>query len=128
MNDDSKLVAGKILGEIYRVQKQQGICSVSDSTIFGLLNGFQEAIESEIDGLNFVSKGQVSVVCDALEPYFKEEVPLDELNFLDFRMELERKGISHGRLIDILKYLRASNSYSREIDKMGNYSMNSSDI
>jgi hypothetical protein len=129
MDSELKLVLGKMLGEVYRVQRAQGICQVPDSKIFGLLNGVEEALDSEFENLSVISNSQISVVCDHLDPYFKGEKPIEEMpSFLNFRMELEQHGISHSKLIDILKYLHASGSYTEEIDRLGNFKLSDYDI
>jgi hypothetical protein len=121
---DLQLALGKILGETYRTQKTQGICEVSDGTIYGLLNGFQEAIDSELGNLDYIEEFEISLVSDYLTPYWNGEKELSELpSFLDFRISLEREGIKHGRLITILTYLRATGRFTTEIDKLGNFKL-----
>ncbi|MEC1155034.1 hypothetical protein [Cytobacillus horneckiae] len=129
MDQELKLALGKLFGEVYRIQKQQGICQISDSRIFGLLNGVEEELEGELGNLGFINREQVSIVCDQLDPFYKQEKSLKEMpSFLEFRMELEKHGISHSRLIDILKYLKSSGSYTTEIDKLGNFKLSDYDI
>lgn len=129
MERELKLTLGKLFGEIYRIQKKQEISQKSDAQIFGLLNGIEEAIETELESLNFISSEQVSVVRDALDPYYRQEKSLDDMpSFLNFRMGLERKGVSHSELLDILKYLKASGSYTTEIDKLGNHNLSDYDV
>lgn len=129
MDSELKLVLGKMLGEVYRIQRAQGICQISDSRIFGLLNGIEEEVEAEINGLESISKSQVEVVRDYLTPYYNKEIDLEELpSFLHARLELEREGISHSDLIIILKYLKSKNSYVEEIDRWGDFSLSNYDI
>jgi len=129
LEQELKLALGKLLGEVYRSQKTQGILQISEGRLFGLLNGVEEEIDNELENMKFISKGHVSVVCDALDPYYKGEKAIDEMpSFLHFRMELEHKGINHAMLIDILKYLRSIGSYTTEIDKLGNYKLNDYDV
>lgn len=118
MERDVQLALGKILGEIYRVQKEQGICEVSDARIMGLLNGFQQALESELEDLDYFSNEEVNVVADYLKPYWTGEKAMSELpTLVEARLELERKGVSHGRLLTILEYLHANGRYTTEIKK-----------
>lgn len=124
MNDELKITLGKLLGETYRVQKEQGIARVDDGRIYGLLNGFEEAIESEFGELDLISNEQISIVSDYLMPYYNGEKSTEDLpNFLHLRMDLERQGISHGRLIQIFKYLKATSRFNVEIDKCGGFEL-----
>ena len=120
MEQETKLVFGKILGEIYRVQKQQGICQVSDATLFGLLNGFEEAIDGELSDLGFITQAEVELVADYFDPYWKQEKNLDEMpNYKTVEMDIERQGIRPAKFGKILKYLYARERFTVEIDKLG---------
>lgn len=120
MNEKARLVAGKLLGEMYAIQREIGICQVSDGRIYGLINGIEEEIEEEIGGLSLLSKQKVKLVCDELDPYYQEERPMEELNKLEVRLKVERKGVSEGEFYTILDYLKSKNMYTVEINKMNN--------
>jgi hypothetical protein len=127
--DENKLIFGKILGEIYRLQRKQGICQASEGQIFGLLNGIDEALNTEFENLNLISNSKVSQVCDYLDPYYRGERDLDEIpSFQEMKMDLERIGINHTNLIIILKYLYSNERYTMEIEKLGNFKLSDYDI
>lgn len=130
MDNELKLTLGKLFGEIYKIQKAQGVCNISESRIFGLLNGFEEEIKLEFEELNFYSEDKVNAVCDKLQPYYTQEKELNDMpTFLQFRMELEHEsGITHSEVIDILKYLNSKNAYELEIKKLGNFKLDKVDI
>ncbi|WP_406595186.1 hypothetical protein [Bacillus velezensis] len=130
MDNELRLSLGKLFGEIYRIQKQQGMCDKSDNRIFGLLNGFEEELKSEFEGLNFYSEDKVNAVCDKLNPYYTNEKDISEMPpFSQFRLELEHEsGIKHTEVIDILKYLYSKSAYQLEIDRLGNFKLNENDI
>lgn len=128
MDKELQLTFGKLLGEMYRIQKEQGIARVDDGRIFGLLNGVEEAISSELNGTPFISNEQIEIVSDYLSPYWSQEKSLDELSDLSMRMDLERKGINEGDLYIILKYLKSTGRFEVEIDKLGSYQINKYDI
>ncbi|WP_155922176.1 hypothetical protein [Bacillus sp. EB01] len=129
MDKELKLALGKILGEIYRIQKAQEIDSVSDSRLFGLLNGFEEAIDSELGNLQFISDEDVKKVTDELAPYWNGERDIEEIpSFMTFRMDLERKGISHSKVVDILKYLKADGRFQTEIERLGTFNLGGHDL
>ena len=130
MDNELKLFLGKLFGEIYKIQKKQGVCDKSETRIFGLLNGFEEEIRSEFEGLNFYSQDKVNAVCDKLHPYYTKEKNINDMpSFLQFRMELEHESrINHTEVIDILKYLYSKNAYQLEIDRLGNFRLNENDL
>lgn len=121
MDIELKLALGKILGETYRTQKAQGSTQISDSKIFGLINGIEEAINTELGDLELISNKQLDIVMSYMDKYYNgdEELP----NFTTVRLALEQKGISHGTLIDIFKYLKAGERYTPVIDKLGDYEL-----
>ena len=50
-----KILFGKILGEIYRLQDKNGVVNgVASGRIYGLLNGFEEAINEELSSIGCV--------------------------------------------------------------------------
>ncbi|WP_445429268.1 hypothetical protein [Bacillus atrophaeus] len=130
MDNELKLTLGKLFGEIYKIQKQHGICDKSDTRIFGLLNGFEEEITSEFEGLNFYSEDKVNAVCDKLHPYYTKEKDINDMpSFSQFRLDLEHEsGIKHTEVIDILKYLYSKSAYQLEIDRLGNFKLNGNDF
>lgn len=120
MEQETKLAFGKILGEMYRIQKEQGIAQVSDATIFGLLNGFEESIDGQFSDLGYISKAEVELVADYFAPYWKQEKSLDEMpNYKSVEMSLERKNIHPAKFAQILKYLYANERFVPEIDQLG---------
>lgn len=117
-----KYFYGKLLGEIYRIQNKLGLQTASEGRIFGLLNGVEEAIDEELNGLQRIEKHKVDTVCDYFDPYYKGEKQLDEMpSLLEFRLELEPHGVNESDLITIFKYLKANDRYTLEIDELGNY-------
>ncbi|WP_338705237.1 hypothetical protein [Priestia aryabhattai] len=130
MEQETKLALGKILGEIYRLQRAQGILQVPEEKVFGLLNGFEETLNGELAGLDFISEAEVEIVADYFDPYWKYKKGLEELpNQKSIELELERLGVRKGNFGTILKYLYANNRFTEEIDKLaGNFKLNDYDI
>ncbi|WP_394175593.1 hypothetical protein [Guptibacillus hwajinpoensis] len=126
MELENKLFKAKILGEIYRVQKEQGIYNGTEGRIYGLINGFEEDINSEIESLNFISDNEVNLVCDQFDPYYKEERSLEEIPpYKDIEMALERKGLHRDKFYSIIKYLYLNDRYTVEIDRINSGIKNS---
>ncbi|MEI2471917.1 hypothetical protein V8V75_20510, partial [Peribacillus frigoritolerans] len=71
------------------------------------------------DQLELISNKQIDIVMSYLNQYYNGDEKLP--NFVTVRLALEQKGISHGTLIDIFKYLKADNRYAPVIDKLGDY-------
>ena len=68
---------GKILGEMYRIQNKLNMpCPASDAHIYGLLNGFEEAIEYEFKE-NIITSSEVNDVCDVLDEIWKDKAKMD---------------------------------------------------
>lgn len=72
MEHEMKLALGRIIGNLYKIQREQGV-NVSEAKVFGLLNGFQEEIDNELDNLEFYSNEKINLVCDELDPYYKHK-------------------------------------------------------
>ncbi|AKG34669.1 hypothetical protein [Paenibacillus durus] len=114
-----KLIFAKLLGEMYRIQKSQGIYNGTDGRIFGLLNGVEEDVESEISNLGFISREDIAKFCDVFDPYYKGEKSLDEIpSSKEIQLSLENEGISESKFITILEYLYLNGSYTLEIEKI----------
>ncbi|MCP5213004.1 MAG: hypothetical protein H6998_18970 [Hahellaceae bacterium] len=121
MDKDTKLLFGKILGEIYRIQMAtDGVaCPSSPGQVFGLLNGFELAVEQEIERMGFISKDQVKAVMDVLDPIWMDQEKLANFKgFYDIEDELNRKGVDRGEAIQVLTYLKANNQFEEVIEKM----------
>jgi len=115
--EKEKLLFGRMLGEMYRIQKKLGM-QVSDARIYGLLNGVEEAIDEEIEKIGYVSNRDISAVCDVLDEYYQDWDKVSKLDgFYEVEDKLRNKGIGRSKAIRILKYLYASNRYNDLIDK-----------
>jgi len=121
MDKDTKLLLGKTLGEIFRIQRSLDdvSCSANDALIYGLLNGFEDSIEEVLEDVGYISSEKVQCVMDILEPIWSDQDKL--LNFkgyYDIEPELKNNDVSRGAAIRILKYLKANNQFTEIIDKM----------
>lgn len=121
MDSDTKRLLGKILGEVFRLQKSSEniSCSANDAQIYGLLHGFEGSIDEIIDQVGFISKEKVQTVMDILDPIWSDKSKLDEFKgFYDIERELQLNGVDRPEAYRILKYLKANGQYSTVIDKM----------
>lgn len=121
MEKETKLMFGKILGEIYRIQRrlETDACPVRKSTVYALLNGIEPIIDEEFSRIGFISSDQYNNMCKVLDSYFYNEEKLAQFKgFYDIENELEDLGIDRADAIKILSYLKSNGSYTELIEKM----------
>ncbi|MBH8609109.1 hypothetical protein [Thermoactinomyces sp. CICC 10521] len=121
MDRETKILFGKLLGEIYRVQKYMpnNVCHVGDQTIYGLLNGMESVIDEEIEKIGFISADDQKNLEDILYKYYQDENLLEQfIGYYQIENDLKKHGISRDKAIRILKYLYADGRYTNVIDKM----------
>jgi hypothetical protein len=116
----TKVAFGKILGEIYRLQRAQGVSlPVDQGRVYGLLNGIERAIDEELESVGFISNAQVTHAQTVLDVHFYDSAKLDAFEgFYDVEAELEAGGVSRDDAIPILRYFLASRRYVELIEKM----------
>jgi hypothetical protein len=130
MDKDIKILLGKILGEIYRIEKRTDTaCPAINAHIYGLLNGFEYEIEEELNTIGFISKEQVDVVTDLLDGIWNDAIKLENLKgFYDIENELSQKGVSRAAAMKIFRYLNAENRYEDLIIKIQHSTMSPSEL
>lgn len=118
--DETKLLLGKLLGEIYRLQNAGGVRSgVGEAQIYGLLNGFENCIAHELEMIGFVSKEKFDAVGDVLDEYLSNEKKLEAFKgFYDIEPAFQSKGIDRSLAIRILTYYKANHQFIKLIAKM----------
>jgi len=121
MEKQTKLFLGKILGEIYRIEKRnsQISCPASVGRIYGLLNGFEDAIDQELESIGYISSAQVEHTCDILDAIYTNPVKMKGFKgFYDIERLLNEVGVDRGNALQILTYLYADGRFVELIDKM----------
>ena len=118
--DETKLLLGKLLGELYRLQNASGVrCGIEEAQIYGLLNGFENCIEQEIEMIGFVSREKLEAVGNILNEYFIDEKKLESFKgFYEIERGLQSNGIDRSDAIRILTYLKANHQFTNVIAKM----------
>lgn len=116
----TKVMFGKILGEIYRLQRSAGVpVPVDEGRVYGLLNGIEQAIDAELSSVGFISNAQTDHAQDVLSVHFNDAGKLAEFEgFYDIETQLESGGVDRGDAIPILRYFLASRRYLELIEKM----------
>lgn len=118
--DTNQLLLGKLLGEIYRLQRKTDTpCSASDATIYGLLNGFEETTQDELERVGVVTKEQVKHAGDVLNAVWDDQEKMANFKgFYDIEHKLAAGGVDRIDAIKIITYFKANNSFQDLIEKM----------
>lgn len=114
--DKNKVLLGKILGELYRLQNHYapGFFSTDKSTIYGLLNGIETVIDDQVP-LDPISAGEYAIVNNILFDYSTgREVLHPEAVDGHFRS----MGIDRSKTTTILRYMKAAGFFEDVIDKI----------
>ena len=120
---ETKIFFGKILGEIYRLQKsfsfRGGTYSVSNARLYGLLNGIEREINSEVQEICFISEEKVLAVESILNEYLEDENKLRTFKgFQDLENKFRQRNIDKSVGITILKYLYTQSRFSPLIEQL----------
>ncbi len=121
MEKETKILLGKILGEIYKIEKRlpDMTCPATQGQIYGLLNGFENAIEDELEMTGFVSKEHVEIVGNVLDEIWLDKEKLNSFKgFYDIERRLSSMGVDRGQANKILRYFNADNRFVEIIAKM----------
>lgn len=121
MDKESKILFGKILGEIYRLQRASDnvACSASDGQIYALLNGFESAIDDVVEQTGFIESEKIDAVIDVIDPIWIDQEKMKAFKgFYDIERELQKRGVDRADAIRVLTYLKANHQYIELIAKM----------
>lgn len=117
--DRIKLLLGKILGEIYRIQRKIGIATEGQGVAFGLRRGIESVLEDTFRDIGGISIAQIEAVDSVLEEYFADPEKLSAFTgFYEIEPKLAALGVCRGTAITILKYKKATGPYDSVLDKM----------
>ena len=121
MDRDNKLFLGKILGEIFRIQRglENIYCPASDAQVFALLNGFEHVIDEVLERVDYISREKLTAVIDILDSIWSDKEKLAEFNgYYKIEEQLKQKGISRDEAHRIITYLKANHQFTTIIEKM----------
>lgn len=123
MENELKLLLGKILGETYRIQKRTKgmVCSASNQTIYGLVNGIESAVNDELRSLKEADLSQdnvdkVSAILD--EIYIDPEEMAKVTGYYSIQNKLNDAGIDRGQALKIITYFNEGGMFEELIAKM----------
>jgi hypothetical protein len=104
---------GKILGEMYRIQKRLEMPGPADHVIVGLLYGIEPVIREQF---SFVPSDQCQAVLEALDRYAGDPEALT--GYYDIMSELEAAGVNRARAKIIITYLNLMGAYTDVIRRL----------
>lgn len=121
MDTQTKLLLGRILGEVYSLRRSLtgNAGRVNDETIFGLLNGFEDKVDEVIAWMGHISSQRSNDVAEVLDPYFDDPARLANLQgYYDIEPELSRRGVDRATAIQVLRMFKLTGQYASVIDKI----------
>ena len=116
-----KRMFAKLLGEVYRTQRRIDplMCSTSMGRIYGLLNGIEDAVNDELEGLGFVSAEKMDALIEVIDPIFRDRERLDAFRgYYSIEHHLNNAGIDRATAIRLFTYLKAEDRFVELIEKM----------
>lgn len=119
MDKQTKTVLGRILGEVFRLQKRAAVPTYDEGTIYGLINGIESAIDKVFEESTLVPQSEVDTVAEILQPFFDDPAKLANFKgYYDIEPQLKARGIDRGTAIAILTYFQGRSMYTSVIEKM----------
>ena len=113
-----KLLFGKVLGEIYRLQKEiDAKVPVKDSQIYGLIHGIEEAIDEEMTK-TLLTTAQSEFLTDIMQSLDQGERKIT--GYYAIEQELKANGIDRSTAILFFTYLRGQGRFGEEAWKQFN--------
>lgn len=99
------------------------MCPCSDSRIYGLINGIEEAINEEVfisplsETQRIITKDELKFVYDVLDEYMGENLNSFK-GYYTIERKLQEHGIDREKAIKIFTYLKIDSRYYELIEKM----------
>lgn len=121
MEKETRLLIGKILGEIYRLQQgaENTSCPASPSHIYALLHGFEDAISDELEMIGEITSEQLEATADILDQIYSDPEKFEKFKgFYDIEGDLKKRDVSRHHAIKIIKYFKSNHQFIELIDKM----------
>ncbi len=117
MDKEIKIFLGKILGEVYSLQKDNQ--EISEATIYGLKNGFEFVIDEEISSNYKINNHDLEEIKKILDPIFYDSQKLKDFKgYNDIEHELEQAGIGRVKAILLFTYFSKKGAYKELIEKL----------
>lgn len=116
MEKTTKILLGKILGELYENQGED--CAVCEGTIYGLKNGFEFVLDEIINDYKITNEDYKNFV-DILSPIFYDEKKLAQFKgYYDIENEMNNVGIDRVKAILLFTYFKKKGGFAELISKL----------
>jgi hypothetical protein len=118
---------GRILGEIYRLQRrvEPGMVGVEDCTLYGLINGIEEAVDNFVtidesgEPRDWVANEQLEAMREILRAVEADhERKAAFTGYYDIDERVRSAGLGRGAAIQTLTYLKAGGEFLNLIARM----------
>jgi len=115
-----KRMWGKLLGEVYRLQHKMKLdCDAAPEQIFALLNGFENAIEDELNNLGYIPRHLLESAETILLDYENNPARLKELaGYYTIESDFEAIGIDRTQARRLFTYWKAQGAFENVIAKL----------
>lgn len=119
MDRNTKFALGKILGEIYKIQRHLNIpVPLHDYEVYGLLKGMEDVVDMRIQNIEYISQDKIDRVVSVLNKHFQNPGQTNLSGYFAIKDELEEGGfeIAQGEAVSIMQYIKAQHSFEDIID------------
>jgi hypothetical protein len=118
MEDSNKYFFGKILGEIFRLQKYAGL-PVDQRDIDGLCEGVEEVVDSFLTERKILTRQQSDHVATVLSQFEDSESKFAELKgFYQIKDELEKGGVDRWTTMRAFRYFKSCGAFTETMNKI----------
>lgn len=120
MEKDLKIVFGRLLGEIYKTQNMISKTeSISNSTIYGLINGLEVVIDEELDKSSLITNEFHETLANTLDDINSDAAKKNSFKgYYDIEDILQWRHEERGKSNVVLKYMKANGQFLDLINKM----------
>lgn len=119
MEKETKILFGKILGEIYQLQGDD--CEICEGTIYGLKNGFEFVLDDIIKDYKITNDDYNNFVA-ILNPIFNDIDKLKNFTgYYDIEDQMINVGIDRDKAIQLFTYFKKSGKFIKLIDKLDSF-------
>jgi hypothetical protein len=119
MDLELKVALGKILAENYKVQIKLGMGCPGSAVIYGLENGIEDAIDSELGCKSGISEEKHNALAIILDEVDADKKKLEAFKgYYDIERQIQNAGISRGEAMRLLTYFLAKGQFIETIKKM----------
>jgi len=117
----TKLLFGRLLGEIYRLQRRQdeSMVPAGPGEIYGLIQGFDWVVDQVLETFGTVTEKDLKAVADLFDHLEENPMKLKKLTgFYDIEEQLSARGINREKAMALFTYFRAGDKFAAVLDAL----------